>query len=46
MADTQTQEERVAALAEASTVVRTQDVKKVYVMGDEEVHALKGVDLE
>ena len=27
-------------------VVRTQDVKKVYVMGDEEVHALKGVDLE
>jgi len=27
-------------------VVRTQGVKKVYVMGDEEVHALKGVDLE
>ncbi len=27
-------------------VVRTQDVKKVYVMGDVEVHALKGVDCE
>jgi len=46
MADTQVQEERVAALAEAATVVRTQDVKKVYVMGEEQVHALKGVDLE
>ena len=27
-------------------VVRTQDVKKVYVMGEEEVHALRGVDIE
>ena len=27
-------------------VVRTQDVKKVYVMGDVTVHALKGVDVE
>ena len=27
-------------------VVRTQDVKKVYVMGDEKVEALRGVDLE
>ena len=27
-------------------VVRTQDVKKLYVMGDVEVHALKGIDLE
>ena len=27
-------------------VVRTQDVKKLYVMGDVEVHALKGVDVE
>ena len=27
-------------------VVRTQEVKKLYVMGDQEVHALKGVDLE
>ena len=28
------------------TVVRTQQVKKVYRMGDTEVHALRGVDLE
>ena len=27
-------------------VVRTQDVKKVYVMGEISVHALKGVDVE
>ena len=34
------------ALVEEATVVRTQDVKKVYVMGDEKIYALKGVDLE
>ena len=27
-------------------VVRTQEVKKIYVMGDEQIHALKGVSLE
>ena len=28
------------------TIVRTRDVKRVYKMGDTEVHALRGVDLE
>jgi len=28
------------------TIVRTRDVKRVYRMGNEEVHALRGVDLE
>jgi putative ABC transport system ATP-binding protein len=31
---------------ERRTVVRTQGVKKIYKMGDIEVHALRGVDLE
>ena len=31
---------------EKRTVVRTQQVKKVYKMGDIEVHALRGVDME
>ena len=31
---------------ENRTVVRTQDVKKTFVMGELEVHALRGVDLE
>lgn len=31
---------------ERRTVVRTQGVKKIYKMGDTEVHALRGVDLE
>ncbi|MDA0334626.1 MAG: ABC transporter ATP-binding protein [bacterium] len=31
---------------EKRTVVRTQGVKKIYKMGDIEVHALRGVDLE
>ena len=31
---------------EKRTVVRTQGVKKIYQMGDTEVHALRGVDLE
>ena len=31
---------------EKRTVVRTQDVKKLYTMGSMEVHALRGVDLE
>jgi putative ABC transport system ATP-binding protein len=37
--------ERNAEAGEA-TIVRTQNVKKVYVMGEEQIHALKGVDLE
>jgi len=28
------------------TIVRTKDVKKIYVMGGEEVHALRGINLE
>ncbi len=31
---------------QVSNIVRTKDVKKVYVMGNIEVHALKGVNLE
>ena len=31
---------------EKRTVVRTQGVKKIYKMGDIEVHALRGIDLE
>jgi len=31
---------------EVANIVRTKDVKKVYVMGSVEVHALKGVNLE
>ena len=31
---------------ERRTVVRTQGVKKIYKMGDTEVHALRGIDLE
>jgi len=31
---------------EKRTVVRTQQVKKVYKMGEIEVHALRGVDME
>ena len=27
-------------------VVRTQEVTKIYVMGDEKIHALKGVSLD
>jgi putative ABC transport system ATP-binding protein len=34
------------AEAEQATIVRTQDVKKVYIMGEEQIHALRGVDLE
>jgi len=40
------QDKSAVPAKEESTVVRTQDVKKVYVMGDEQVHALRGVDLE
>ena len=50
---TETTEAPAAAAAEERdggeekrTVVRTQRVKKVYQMGDIEVHALRGVDLE
>ena len=35
-----------AEAEERRTVVRTQKVKKVYQMGDIEVHALRGVDME
>ncbi len=38
--------ERNGAEDEQRTVVRTQQVKKVYQMGEIEVHALRGVDLE
>lgn len=41
-----TAEERNGAEEEKRTVVRTQQVKKVYQMGEIEVHALRGVDLE
>ncbi|MFO7899113.1 MAG: ABC transporter ATP-binding protein, partial [Planctomycetota bacterium] len=30
----------------ADTIVRTREVKRVYKMGDTEVHALRGIDLE
>jgi putative ABC transport system ATP-binding protein len=36
----------VADPEEKRTVVRTQNVKKIYQMGDIEVHALRGVDVE
>ena len=39
-------ETAAAPAEERRTVVRTQAVKKVYIMGDLEVHALTGVDLE
>ena len=38
--------EKDQKIVEEATVVRTQDVTKVYVMGEEKVHALRGVDLE
>ena len=43
-----TEETEVAKKApeENRTVVRTQEVKKTFVMGELEVHALRGVDLE
>ena len=50
MADGETQVAPTAAKepsqVERRTVVRTQNVKKVYIMGDVEVHALRGIDLE
>ena len=38
--------EKVAQEEEQRTVVRTQNVKKIYLMGEIEVHALRGVDVE
>jgi len=46
MATEEKTEMAATAEVEASTIVRTQDVKKVYVMGEERIHALRGVDLE
>ena len=44
---TETAPEEVAVQeAEKRTVVRTQQVKKTYLMGEIEVHALRGVDME
>ena len=40
------QEAATAQEEEKRTVVRTQKVKKVYQMGEIEVHALRGVDRE
>ena len=37
---------QAAQEAEKRTVVRTQQVKKIYLMGEIEVHALRGVDME
>ena len=38
--------ESVKTEDEQRTVVRTQQVKKIYTMGEIEVHALRGVDME
>ena len=46
MAAEEKTETTATAEVEKATIVRTQDVKKVYVMGEEEIHALRGVDLE
>ena len=44
---TETAQQAATALEEEKrTVVRTQKVKKVYKMGEIEVHALRGVDME
>ena len=40
------QQAATAQEEEKRTVVRTQKVKKVYKMGEIEVHALRGVDME
>ena len=37
---------QIAQEEEQRTVVRTQNVKKIYLMGEIEVHALRGVDVE
>jgi len=46
MATEEKTETTATAEAEEATIVRTQGVKKVYVMGEEQIHALRGVDLE
>ena len=46
MAAEEKTETTATAGVEEATIVRTQDVKKVYVMGEEQIHALRGVDLE
>jgi putative ABC transport system ATP-binding protein len=38
--------ERGAALQRAGVVIRTYDLWKTYVMGDQEIHAVSGVDIE
>jgi putative ABC transport system ATP-binding protein len=39
-------DERGAALQRAGVVIRTYDLWKTYVMGDQEIHAVSGVDIE
>ena len=46
MTETAPGEVAVQEEAEKRTVVRTQQVKKIYLMGEIEVHALRGVDME
>ena len=46
MSQVQEQANMTVEMEEQRTVVRTQQVKKLYKMGDIEVHALRGVDME
>lgn len=46
MSQAQEQASTKAPMEELRTVVRTQQVKKLYKMGEIEVHALRGVDME
>ncbi len=46
MSQVQEQANATVEMEEQRTVVRTQQVKKLYKMGDIEVHALRGVDME
>ena len=46
MSQVQEQANTTVEMEEQRTVVRTQQVKKLYKMGDIEVHALRGVDME
>ena len=38
--------ERGEQLKREGVIIRTWDLKKTYVMGDQEIHAVSGVDLE
>ena len=46
MSQAQEQASTTVEMEEQRTVVRTQQVKKLYKMGEIEVHALRGVDME